>query len=231
MTFWTSQRIQAGLDSGKIAVRPDGNCPVIHCNAITLTIGREIYISPSEDVDRAPGEAIVQLGHKQSFTIPPGQFAFLMTEETIKMPNNCMAFINLRSKIKFRGLVNVSGFHVDPGFHGQLTFSVFNAGPRPITLRQGDQAFHMWFADLSDNEEHPKDMSQPQAGIDSNMLNEIAGDVFSIKGLAAKMNNSEEKIIERIHSIERDHAILKWSLALIVGCLAGLLVKYLGNWQ
>ena len=63
-----------------------------------------------------------------NITIPPGQFALLLTEETVKVPDQAIAFISMKAKWKFRGLVNVSGFHVDPGFEGRLKFSVYNAG-------------------------------------------------------------------------------------------------------
>jgi hypothetical protein len=40
-----------------------------------------------------------------------------------------MAFISMRTAFKFKGLVNISGFHVDPGYKGKLIFAVFNASP------------------------------------------------------------------------------------------------------
>lgn len=48
--------------------------------------------------------------------------------------------------MKFKGLINVSGFHVDPGFDGRLKFSVYNAGNRPIHLAYGQPYFLLWFA-------------------------------------------------------------------------------------
>ena len=59
--------------------------------------------------------------------IKPGQFALLLTEETIEIPSDKIAFISIKASIKFSGLVNISGFHVDPGFKGHLKFSVYNA--------------------------------------------------------------------------------------------------------
>ena len=59
----------------------------------------------------------------------PGQFAFLLTDEIVEVPDSAMALISIKAKIKWRGLINVSGFHVDPGFKGRLIFSVYNAGP------------------------------------------------------------------------------------------------------
>src|SRR5439155_21170679 len=81
-------------------------------------------------------------------TIPPGQFGLLITEEEVITPNDAIAFISVRSHIKFRGLVNVSGFHVDPGYKGKLKFSVYNAGSQTIVLEVGEPAFIIWFADL-----------------------------------------------------------------------------------
>lgn len=59
---------------------------------------------------------------KSQFTIPKGQFALLITEEIVKVPNNALAFISFKAKYKYKGLINVSGFHVDPGWYGKLTF-------------------------------------------------------------------------------------------------------------
>src|SRR5205823_733573 len=56
--------------------------------------------------------------------------------------------ISIKASIKFRGLVNVSGFHVDPGFRGRLKFSVYNAGSQNIVLSRHQPAFLIWFSDL-----------------------------------------------------------------------------------
>ena len=64
------------------------------------------------------------------------------------MPDTAIAFISIRASIKFKGLINVSGFHVDPGFRGQLRFAVYNAGSSEIDLDQDERVFMIWFADL-----------------------------------------------------------------------------------
>src|SRR5690606_34294489 len=66
--------------------------------------------------------------------IPPGQFGLLLTQEELSMPLNLIAFISIKASKKMTGLVNVSGFHVDPGFEGRLKFSVYNAGSKDIIL-------------------------------------------------------------------------------------------------
>lgn len=207
----------------------------LDCNAFTLRIGNEIYISPSATADRAPGKSIVQLQDKESFTIPAGQFAFLTTEEVVKVPAYAMAFISIKATQKFKGLINVSGFHVDPGFHGQLVFAVFNAGPQPITLRRGMDAFLIWFTDLVDQQmegaatDKPRDKPpQPALGLDPNKLNGIAGEVHSFKGLLARMQEGEKKINDRLHAVEREHTVIKWAVTLMVGLLVGILARKIG---
>lgn len=56
--------------------------------------------------------------------------------------------------MKFDGLVNVSGFHVNPGFEGKLLFLVYNEGPSTIVLSQGTSYFPIWFAELTESQEY-----------------------------------------------------------------------------
>ena len=52
------------------------------------------------------------------------------------------------------GLVNVSGFHVDPGYKGRLKFAVYNAGGSDIKLTRGDAIFLIWFSELDKVSQH-----------------------------------------------------------------------------
>ena len=81
--------------------------------------------------------------------IEPGEFYFLESSEILEMPNDLIAFISIKSKVKFKGLINISGFHVDPNFKGKLVFSVLNVGTSPINLTVGDPLFQIWFSTLT----------------------------------------------------------------------------------
>ncbi|MGP4906954.1 dCTP deaminase domain-containing protein, partial [Psychrobacter faecalis] len=112
----------------------------IDSNKYELSLGHSYSASDSKhEVLKAKNGQII---------INPGQFCFLETQENIKMPNNLMAFISIKAGIKFKGLVNISGFHVDPHFEGKIVFSVLNAGPSPINLTVGKPLFQIWFAEL-----------------------------------------------------------------------------------
>ena len=134
-----------------------------------LTIGDEIYVSDEESKKTSR-----KLALGDSFSIDPGQFAFLLTEETVCLPFNVTGFISIRATIKFYGLVNISGFHVDPGYEGKLLFSVFNAGPTRIQLKRGDEIFSIWLADLH-NAISRKALVKGYKDIPSKLITQISG--------------------------------------------------------
>jgi dCTP deaminase len=87
-------------------------------------------------------------GEGKYLRIPPGQFALLCTLESLDIPHNAMGFISVKTSEKIKGLINVSGFHVDPGFKGHLKFSVYNAGNRLICLDYGSECFLLWLCSI-----------------------------------------------------------------------------------
>lgn len=165
----------------------------VDCAAYTLSVGSEVYVSPTDTEPNPTMITVRQLVQGQCFTIPPGQFAFLITEETVSVPGDALAFISIRARTKFRGLVNVSGFHVDPGYKGQLTFAVFNAGPGPIHLKQGQPIFLIWYASL-DQESTSKKDGPVKKGIDTDLITPIAGELQSLAGLSKKINDVEKAL-------------------------------------
>jgi dCTP deaminase len=93
-------------------------------------------------------DAPIQLNEEKQpyLTIAPGQFALLTTAEFLQMPTDLLGFITLRNTYKMQGLINVSGFHVDPTHHGILLFAVNNIGPSDIRLRFEEDTFTIFFA-------------------------------------------------------------------------------------
>jgi dCTP deaminase len=124
MSFWSGERLLAN----KSVIVPFIENQV-DCNSYTLRMG-SCYCRTA---DRESGieQKKTFLADQDSFLIPPGQFAYLLSKEEVAIPNNAMAFISMRTGIKFQGLINVSGFHVDPGYRGKLIYAVYNASPSP----------------------------------------------------------------------------------------------------
>jgi dCTP deaminase len=219
--FWSGETLLRELPDLINPFLPDN----VDCAAYTLTIGHEIYVSPSVETDDPKSKTIYRLNDGEAFAIPPGQFAFLLTEEIVEVPSYALAFISIKAKIKFRGLVNVSGFHVDPGFKGPLIFSVFNAGPATIHLKQGQPCFLIWYANLDCESKLVKggSISSIQNGIDPQLINNISGELQSFESLSKKIKEVEKKLDERMQKLERDHAVVQWGIRLVIGIIVGII--------
>ncbi len=208
MNFWSGETLESELPRLIDPFLKDN----IDCAAYQLRIGPEIYISPSNAAD-ASSRSKVKLAPSESFVIPPGQFAFLLTEERVRVPNSAIALISMRAKFKFRGLVNVSGFHVDPGYKGRLIFSVFNAGPAGVHLARGDRCFLIWYASLdkmSESVKHGDGFDE----IPTELITPIAGEVQSLASLSAK-----------IDKVERDHQTLRLTTGIAITLFIALLAR------
>ena len=192
MSFWSGETLRMRLPS--IVMEPHYSEDRIDCNAYTMRLGAEIYVSPSRKKDAV--RAKVKLEPGSGRTIPPGQFAFLLTEEYVEIPQDAMAFISMRSTYKCQGLVNVSGFHVDPGYRGHLVFAVFNASASQIHLHRGDPCFLMWFANL-DEKSAPLDTKTDEGFVDipSKLVNPLgARKIESLAGLSERVNSVENRL-------------------------------------
>jgi dCTP deaminase len=127
------------MDSiGEACLKPVAN--------IDLTLGNEVYVT----TDKVP-KKLDSFGQEDVISIEPGEFGILMTHEYIFVPWDLIGFISVRLTHKQKGLVNISGFHVDPGYYGRLMFAVFNAGPNSVPLRYDEPVFMIMFNELSEN--------------------------------------------------------------------------------
>lgn len=164
--------------------------------AYELTLGSEVYLTDS----KKKKTEILNESNK-TITLNPGQFALLLTNEKISLSDNIFGLISIKAGIKFKGIINVSGFHIDPGFKGQLLFSVYNAGPSKITLKKGEPYFLMWLTKLekplkkesvyNDEENHHQD----QDGIPTQYLDSLkSGDLASPSSLSKRINKLSNEI-------------------------------------
>ncbi len=222
--FWSGETLSKRLEP---LIKPF-KAERVDCAAYTLSVGGEVYVSPNDQTADPTTITVRKLAQGDAFTIPPGQFAFLLTEEIVSVPADALAFISIRAKIKFRGLVNVSGFHVDPGYRGQLTFAVFNAGPVPIHLKRGQPIFLIWYASL-DRESEFKKNDPVRMGLDTEQITAIAGELQSFAGLSKKVKDVDRALGDRIHAIEREQTRYRVISAVVLALVIAVTVSWLGD--
>ena len=73
----------------------------------------------------------------------PGKFVLLSTKEITRIPDNCGAWLFLRSTYGRLGLEHSHAAFGDPGFNGPWTLELSHIAPWPITLSAGDSVVQM----------------------------------------------------------------------------------------
>jgi dCTP deaminase len=177
----------------------------IQPSSYELRIGREVYLSGENK--------FIRLDEDFMTSIKPGDFAILLTYEKVNIPPELMGFISIKKTFKDMGLVNISGFHVDPGYSGNLTFSVFNAGPGDIKIRYKDLVFIIFFAELCAATNNYRDSSKSLTNIPSDAMNKLTGKPVSTYDLDTRTRRLE--LTTRI----------QWGL--LVSLLIGIVVSFL----
>lgn len=188
MAFWSGETLEQRLPTLVKPFHPKN----VDCAAYTLHVGNEFYVSPDGDIHSPLRHTVERLEDEGAFTIPPGQFAFLVTDESVRVPDDAIAFISIRARLQFNGLIDISGFHVDPGYHGRLLFSVLNAGPKPIHLRQNQPVFLIWYADLDRVTERKKE-GRGFERIEPGIVNGISGEILSLQRLSEEVHSLQSK--------------------------------------
>lgn len=221
--FWSGEKIALCFPAENIIDQYDKSN--IDCNSYQLRIGDRFYIT-NDVAGNRPSNGIETFGGggRSSCTIPSGHFAFLETKERLSIPKNVMGFITLKTRVaKFKGLVNISGFHVDPGYNGPLVYAVFNAGPAPIVVEPGQVFFSLWIADIDTNLQRPTVQSnyfidKSGAGITAELVSGMSAPLGSLQDFSTRMSTFGSEIA----SLKGEIANLRESRDFIVNTAAFL---------
>jgi deoxycytidine triphosphate deaminase len=77
--------------------------------------------------------------------LEPGEFVLLSSKETLNIPNGILAFVQGRSSIARIGIQTEQAGLIDAGFHGTITFEVYNETKYPIKIYEGMRVAQVYF--------------------------------------------------------------------------------------
>lgn len=89
-----------------------------------------------------------------SVTIAPGQYCLAATLERVELGDDVAGTLHIRSSLARSGIL-ASLALVDPGFRGQLTISLFNAGANPFCMKKNDRFVQLVLHELSSRVQRP----------------------------------------------------------------------------
>ena len=87
-------------------------------------------------------------------TIPPKKNKLVATLERVELGEGLVGTLYIRSTLARSGIVGSLAL-VDPGFRGQLTVSLFNAGPKPFHMKGQSRFLQIVFHRLGVKTAHP----------------------------------------------------------------------------
>ena len=90
----------------------------------------------------------VDLRIDRDITLASHTQSLVASLERIELSNNLLGILHLRSSLAREGLF-ASLALVDPGFRGQLTVSLYNAGDSPVLLKHGERFIQLSLFRLS----------------------------------------------------------------------------------
>jgi len=86
-------------------------------------------------------------GKKNTIIVKPGDFYLFKTIETVNIPDNLVAEFKPRTTMQRMGIIFRSS-QASPGYSGELTFAMHNAGPCEVTIEMGARLAHVIFHEV-----------------------------------------------------------------------------------
>ena len=127
----------------------------------------------------------VDLRVDRDLTLGPKRQSLVASIERVELSGGLVGFLHLRSSLAREGLF-ASLALVDPGFRGQLTVSLYNAGDSAVNLAKGERFIQLSLIRLG----------KPAINKYSGRYQNSSGVVASLRG---KRTHSREKIESVIH--------------------------------
>jgi dCTP deaminase len=86
--------------------------------------------------------------------IPAGKHQLAATMERVELPDDLTGTLHIRSSLARAGILGSLAL-VDPGFRGQLTISLYNAGTETFRMSKGDKFVQMVLHTLGTKTDRP----------------------------------------------------------------------------
>ncbi len=106
----------------------------------------DAVITASDPLDALPhwGKAV----NFTTYVLMPGEFVLCHTQESVKVPDDCIALLFSKSSTGRRGIEHSHAGLADPGFEGEWTLELSNVAPWPIKLVAGQRLMQQVYIKL-----------------------------------------------------------------------------------
>ncbi len=156
----------------------------------------------------------------------------VLSREELKMPDNFLAIGFPPSKVSVQGILMTNPGQVDPGYEGQLRFTVINMGSQDFVLREGDVIVSLILMELKKSAQSgwlTRHSGQKGGPITWENLNRVSSDFVNVEDRARKV--AKEAVAQADVKI-KNLQIWVPAGAAILTLVASILVSWLqGTWK
>jgi deoxycytidine triphosphate deaminase len=89
---------------------------------------------------------------RKNLTVDPGEVVFVLTEESLDLPEDMIAQLSPKRKLSHAGLIVLGGFTIDPRYRGPLLVGLYNLSSTAFPLRPGKKLIAATFLRLEREE-------------------------------------------------------------------------------
>ena len=139
---------------------------------------------------------------KENAVIKPGEVAYVMTEESLDLPDDIYCQLSTKRKLSLKGIVILGGLIIDPNYKGKLIFGLYNLSSRVYPLLSGKKLVAGVFYRVNKkSDKHPESITdfpveliQIMADAKPNPINNVNIAIDSINGTIAELRNDMQAI-------------------------------------
>ena len=132
---------------------PEGEGFDLRAGEVFKVIGKEAFLGI---VERSTANAESMAKYNENFSeqpiiiLNPGDYVLVKTIEKINLPNNISAIFTPRTTLQRNGIILITS-NSSPGYSGELTFGMYNAGKVIFKLELGARIATALFHETSEN--------------------------------------------------------------------------------
>ena len=139
--------------------------------------------------------------HAENAVIKPGEIAFVMTKESLHLPNDIYCQLSTKRKLSLDGIVILGGLIIDPNYKGKLIFGLHNISSRNYPLMPGKKLVAGVFYRVNNKSDKtpdsitsfPDDLVKMVVDTKPNSINSINS---SINELRLELNGIKNQLIQ-----------------------------------
>lgn len=171
------------LENFELPPDPFSKNSPIQAASIDLTIG-EIY-SPTPESDG-------RYRSKPFYILKPGHTVHVLTRETVKMPPKLAGWGFPPTSLSRVAILMTNPGHVDPGFEGQLGFTLINMGKTEFHLAEGIPVCTLMICEIDKpTADYKTRYGKPSKRDIEKIMGLLSSDFMSFEAVAANAANKE----------------------------------------